>query len=69
MTTVIEQGVAQGIEQGIERGVAQGIEQGVEMTKRDMVVSMYENDYPIESIMKITKLSENAVMGIINNTI
>lgn len=60
-----EQGIEIGKEQGIEIGKEQGIEigkeQGIEQNKKEIANSMLKEKMPIETIMKITKLSREEI--------
>lgn len=60
-----EQGIEIGKEQGIEIGKEQGIEigkeQGIEQNKKEIANSMLKEKMPIETIMKVTKLSREEI--------
>ena len=60
-----EQGIEIGKEQGIEIGKEQGIEigkeRGIEQNKKEIANSMLKENIPIETIMKITKLSREEI--------
>ena len=56
-----EQGIEIGKEQGIEIGKEQGIEIGKEQTKKEIVKTMTKENMPIETIMKVTKLSREEI--------
>ena len=60
-----EQGIEIGKEQGIEIGKEQGIEigkeQGIEQNKKEIANSMLKENIPIETIMKVTKLSREEI--------
>ena len=62
----IEQGVERGIKQGIKQGIRQGIEQGQEQKIKEIVKEMLKNDFTIEQIKNITKLSEEEIEKIKN---
>ena len=56
-----EEGIEIGKEQGIEIGKEQGIEIGKEQTKKEIVKTMTKENMPIETIMKVTKLSREEI--------
>ena len=53
----IKEGFEQGISQGIEQGLERGIEQGLEQTAKEML----KNNFTIEQIQKITKLTKEEI--------
>ena len=57
----IEIGREQGIEIGKEQGIEIGKEQGIEQNKKEIANSMLKEKMPIETIMKITKLSREEI--------
>ena len=57
----IEIGREQGIEIGKEQGIEIGKEQGIEQNKKEIANSMLKENIPIETIMKITKLSREEI--------
>ena len=63
----IQQGIEQGIEQGIQQGIEQGIEQGINITKKEMIINMYNDNLPMNVISKYTNLSVQEVEEIIEN--
>ena len=63
----IQQGIEQGIEQGIQQGIEQGIEQGINITKKEMIINMYNDNLPMNVISKYTNLSVQEVEEILNN--
>ena len=52
-----EEGIKEGLEQGIEQGISQGIEQGIEQTAKEML----KNNFTIEQIEIITKLTKEEI--------
>ena len=65
----IKQGLKQGVEQGIEKGIKQGIEQGIEQGEKNRTIEiakkMLKQNIPIETIVKITELSEEELKKLI----
>ena len=57
----IEIGREQGIEIGKEQGIEIGKEQGIEQNKKEIAKSMLKEKMPIETIMKVTKLSREEI--------
>ena len=57
----IEQGIKQGVEQGIKQGVEQGIKQGEENKKIELAKKMKQEGIDIETIQKITELSQEEI--------
>ena len=57
----IEIGREQGIEIGKEQGIEIGKEQGIEQNKKEIANSMLKENIPIETIMKVTKLSREEI--------
>ena len=58
---------ADAVERGLERGMEQGMEQGMEFQKREMVLNMYAENLPVESIAKFTKITLEQVNEIIES--
>ena len=52
-----EEGIKEGLEQGISQGLEQGIEQGLEQTAKEML----KNNFTIEQIQTITKLTKEEI--------
>ena len=61
------EGKEEGKEEGIEIGKEQGIEIGKEQTKKEIVKTMTKENMPIETIMKVTKLSREEIEKIQKN--
>ena len=57
----IKKGKKEGIEIGREQGIEIGKEQGIEQNKKEIANSMLKENIPIETIMKITKLSREEI--------
>ena len=57
----IEQGLKQGVEQGLKQGVEQGIKQGEENKKIELAKKMKQEGIDIETIQKITELSQEEI--------
>ncbi len=68
-----EEGKSQGIQEGIEQGISQGIEQGhqegylagIEDTKKEMIISMYQDNVSLEKISKYASISIEEVKKIL----
>ena len=56
-----EEGLKQGREEGKEEGLKQGIEKGKEETRIDIALSMREKGISIDTIAKISGLSEQEI--------
>lgn len=56
-----EKGLSDGFEQGIEQGIEQGFEQGSKQEKIAIAKEMRKQDYTIEEIQKITKLTKEEI--------
>ena len=56
-----EQGIEIGKEEGIEIGKEQGIEIGKEQNQKEIVKTMTKENMPIETIIKVTKLSREDI--------
>ena len=54
----LQEGIERGIKQGIKQGIEQGIEQGEVKTKAEIAKKMKEEGINIETIIKITGISE-----------
>ena len=52
-----EEGIKEGLEQGISQGIERGIEQGLEQTAKEML----KNNFTIEQIETITKLTKEEI--------
>ena len=57
----IKKGKKEGIEIGREQGIEIGKEQGIEQNKKEIANSMLKEKMPIETIMKVTKLSREEI--------
>ena len=57
----IKKGKKEGIEIGREQGIEIGKEQGIEQNKKEIANSMLKENIPIETIMKVTKLSREEI--------
>ena len=56
-----DKGLSAGIEQGIKQGVEQGIKQGEENKKIELAKKMKQEGIDIETIQKITELSQEEI--------
>ena len=64
----LEQGLQQGLEQGIQQGIQQGVSEGEKNAKIEIAEEMLKNNFSIEEIQKITRLSLEEIKKIkINN--
>ncbi len=57
----------EGKEEGIKQGLEQGFEQGIVNTKKEIVLSMIENQMSKEIISEITKLTLEEIEEIIQS--
>lgn len=48
-----------GVEAGVAQGVAQGMEQGKKESVKDMVLSLLNENMPLDFIMRVTTLRQN----------
>lgn len=55
----------QGLKEGLEQGITEGIEQGIEQAKKEMIISMFENDIPVKKISQCAKMSVEEVEKIL----
>ena len=53
-----------GVEAGVAQGVAQGMEQGKKESVKDMVLSLLNENMPLDFIMRVTKLPAERVREI-----
>ena len=58
-----KQAKEEGIKEGFEQGISQGIEQGLEQTAKEML----KNNFTIEQIQVITKLTKEEIEKLIKN--
>ena len=56
--------IEEGIEEGIARGLKQGLKQGLEQGKLEAAKKMLEEEFPIETIIKITGLTRKQIENI-----
>ncbi len=61
----IKEGMVLGIKQGRAEGFETGRQEGVIETKKEIVRSLYQNNFNIETIMKVTSLTEEEVKRIV----
>ncbi|MBQ8892195.1 MAG: hypothetical protein IJ068_05010 [Bacilli bacterium] len=54
-------------EEAIEEGHQEGLKEGILQYKTQIVMTMHEKNYPLETIKEITKLSEKEINKIIKN--
>lgn len=57
-----------GEEVGLEKGIEQGIEQGMEKKQEEMIISMYNDNLPLEKISKYANISVDEVKKIIESS-
>ncbi|MBB5436521.1 putative transposase/invertase (TIGR01784 family) [Pedobacter sp. AK017] len=60
----VKKGLEQGLEQGREQGLEQGREQGIHKKAIEIALEMLVNKYPIEEIIKLTKLSKEEIQSL-----
>ncbi len=58
---LLDTGYERGFEQGIEQGIEQGFEQGSKQERISIAKEMRKQDYTIEEIQKITKLTKEEI--------
>ena len=60
----LEQGLQQGMQQGMQQGIQQGVSEGEKNAKIEIAVEMLKNNFSIEEIQKITRLSIEEIKNI-----
>ena len=60
-------GLAEGRASGLAEGRASGLVEGALQNQIEIVMTMHEKQYDLNSISEITKLSINEIQAIINN--
>ena len=55
-----------GIKEGIKEGIEQGIKEGIEQNRCEMIINMYKDKMPIETIAKYSNLSIKEIKNIID---
>ena len=60
----MKQGLEEGMKQGLEDGLKQGLEKGMKQEKISIAKEMKKNNLPVETIKKITGLSEQEIKQI-----
>ncbi|NER49012.1 MAG: hypothetical protein F6J92_20390 [Symploca sp. SIO1A3] len=60
----VEEGIAQGIEEGRQEGIEKGRQEGIEQRTIEIVRSCLQQGLDIETIMAITQLSREDILGI-----
>lgn len=58
----------EGLEKGRAEGIEQGFVQGIEQTKREMIISMHEDNVPLEKISKYANISVDEVNKILGSS-
>ena len=56
-----KQAKEEGIKEGLEQGISQGIEQGAKRRSEEIVKEMLKNNFTVEQIQKITKLTKEEI--------
>ena len=56
-----------GKDEGIQEGIEKGIQEGIEKKQKEMILNMYKDNLPIETISKYANLSISKVEEIIKN--
>ena len=59
----IREGMEKGIQEGLEKGTKKGREEGERLGKLKLAKKMKEEGIPIETIIKITELTEEEILG------
>ena len=64
--SIINEVKEKSLQEGFEQGIEKGIEQGLQRKEKEVVINMYKDNLPIETISKYTNLSCEQVNQIIN---
>ena len=62
----IEEGVKIGLEKGEQKGEKKGEKKGIKKEKLETARRMINDDFPIESIIKYTELTEEEIKRLMN---
>ena len=62
----LEKGLQKGRQEGREEGMEEGLQKGRQEEKEEVVLSMLENGFDLDSISKVTKLSKEEIKKIQN---
>ena len=62
-----KEGLKEGMQKGIQKGIQQGIQQGIEQKTCEMVINMYNDNVPVETIAKYTNLTVSEISKIISS--
>lgn len=57
----LEEGIKEGIKEGIREGIKEGHLKGIEEASKEIAVSMKQEGFTIQQIMKLTKLSKEEI--------
>ena len=58
---LLEQGIKTGIKRGVKRGIKAGIRTGIKTGKLEVAREMLRENYSVDAIMRITKLSKEQI--------
>ena len=61
-----EEGMQKGIEKGLQKGREEGLQKGRQEGIEEVVLSMLENGFDLDSISKVTKLSKEEIKNLIS---
>ncbi len=61
-----QEGRTEGIKEGIKEGRTEGIKEGIKEGKLETARRMLHDDFPIESIIKYTGLTEKEIKALMN---
>ena len=59
-----EEGKKEGIEEGLQKGIEKGLQKGGQLKEKEIVLSMLENGFDLDSISKVTKLSKEEIKNL-----
>ena len=60
----MEEGLQKGIEKGRQEGIEEGLQKGIQKGMEEVVLSMLENGFDLDSISKVTKLSKEEIKNL-----
>ena len=66
--SIIKEVTRKSIKEGFEKGLEKGLKKGIEQREKELVISMYNNNIPIEKISNCSNLSIESIEEIINNS-
>jgi predicted transposase/invertase (TIGR01784 family) len=66
MATIAEKWIEEGVKIGVEKGEQKGEKKGIKKEKLETARRMINDDFPIETIIKYTELTEEEIKGLMN---